>query len=456
MKNTILSNIKLFLLTTLLIITSCQINQESKDKKVKTYNNFRQDFWLKSEYALGKEFLIKVLLPSNYYDSNKKYPVLYLTDADFYFGFASDMAYHMELNSQEFILVGIGYGSKEKGWVKRGYDLHGDNFNKENVPGYALFQSFFKEELFPYIESKYRAERTNRTFFGWSSGFSFACHTLYEQRLLFDNYIIGGGRRFPKDWAEELRLNERANLRQEKTDRPISIYVGHPEFDGPKDEFINSIQSLEEQNFADLFIKWEIFEGKDHEIPAVADLIINGLEYTFNKKSIIPYMVKSIDNKNINEVILDYERWKSIRPELCDYNPGELTKVSTNLEERQKFQEQSVLLGYIAKEFPKREVIFNVTTEILSASSIVFITGNHEEIAMWDPSEIALKQHSDKTWSKTISVEEGTCLEYKFTLGSWETEALSSEGNNLPNYTHIVKSDTVINIVINNWKRFNN
>ena len=268
----------LIFLIIVLCLSNCQVDQNTQERQVTGEDKYRKDFWMKSEYALGEDYLIKVWLPGSYYDTIKKYPVLYLTDADWFFDFASIMAYHLELNSKEIILVGISYGSRDLCWDKRGLDFGTDHFNDEGVTGYALFMKFFNDELFPVIESKFRAETTNRTLFGWSYGFSYACHILYEQRTLFDNYILGGGL-FPENWPDQLKLKEGANLRQERTDRQIEIYVGHPEFDAPREKFLSSIQSLENQDFADLIIEWEIFEGKGHTFPTVAEIIINGMEY---------------------------------------------------------------------------------------------------------------------------------------------------------------------------------
>ena len=434
-----------------LFLSNCQLNQKTEEKQATDDDKYRQDFWLKSEYALGKDYRVKVWLPGSYYDSNKKYPVLYITDADWFFDFASIMAYHLEQNSKEIILVGISYGSRDSCWQKRILDFRSDHFNEAGIPGYALFIKFFRDELFPVIESRFRAESTNRTLFGWSNGFYFACHTLYEQRTLFDNYILGGGL-FPENWPDQLKLKERTNLRQEKTESPIGIYVGHPEFDAPRDQFLSSIQSLKNQDFADIFLEWEIFEGKGHTFPTVAEIIINGMEYTFNKKSIVQSMLKTIDSKNIGEAIKDYERWKAMNPLLCDYNPGELKKVATVLGEQQNNQEHRELLEYIEKKFPKRNITINVIASKLPPSSTIYITGNHEEIADWNPSAIALTHFQNNTWSKTFPVEEGSQLEYKFTLGSWETEALNEEGEVLSNFTYKVKCDTVLIIEINNWK----
>jgi len=46
----------------------------------------------------------------------------------------------------------------------------------------------------------------------------------------------------------------------------------------------------------------------------------------------------------------------------------------------------------------------------------------------------------------------GTHLEYKFTLGSWETEALNADGSVLPNGILNVEKDSVLTITIPKWK----
>ena len=67
-----------------LFLSNCQLNQKTEEKQATDDDKYRKDFWLKSEYALGKDYRVKVWLPGSYYKSNKKYPVLYITDADWF------------------------------------------------------------------------------------------------------------------------------------------------------------------------------------------------------------------------------------------------------------------------------------------------------------------------------------------------------------------------------------
>jgi hypothetical protein len=59
---------------------------------------------------------------------------------------------------------------------------------------------------------------------------------------------------------------------------------------------------------------------------------------------------------------------------------------------------------------------------------------------------------TDGHWEKSIALMSGTQLEYKFTLGSWETEALDGNGSTLPNFILSVKKDTIVQLVIPGWK----
>lgn len=440
-----------FFILTGLLSTNCQLNHQPEINRETDDNIYRKDFWLKSQHALSEDLFIKVWLPGSYFDTDKKYPVLYITDGDFFFDIAATMAYHLGMNSKEIIVVGIGYGSKKLAWERREFEFLADHLNHENIPGNKLFIDFFKEELFPTLESKFRIETNNRTLFGWSSGFYFACHVLYQERTLFENYILGGGL-FPDNWEKSLKLKEGANLKQKRVETPIGIYIGHPGYDAPQESLLKSIEYLEGQNFADLFIKWDIYEGKDHSLPTVVDLIVKGMDYTYHKKPIAPNMLSVVQNKGVKQAIIDYKRWRSNSPEFCDYSPNELKLVAATLSSQGNFEAGRETLKYVEREFPTREITFEVRSEELTDSSSIFIAGNHEAIGNWNPSQIKLLHVTPNRWYKSILFENETNLEFKFTLGSWMNEALNEQGEVFANFKHVVMRDTTLSFIINNWK----
>lgn len=98
------------------------------------------------------------------------------------------------------------------------------------------------------------------------------------------------------------------------------------------------------------------------------------------------------------------------------------------------------------------EIKFVVAAPGVSDSEFVFIVGNDEQLGVWNPAIIKLKKNEDSTWSKTFQFQKGQTLEYKFTKGSWENEALSSDGSIPGNSGLIVLHDTIIVTEIKKWR----
>jgi predicted alpha/beta superfamily hydrolase len=405
-------------------------------------NQQDQSFWLRSKNTISGKMLITVHLPENYDKTDQLYPVLYMTDADWFYGTASDMAYMMGLEGKNFILVGIGYGDKATCRAKRMKDL-GSDLNADSIPAYTLYQSFLKDELFPKIESRYRAQSINRTYFGWSLGALFANHLLYEQRDLFDNYILGGGR-FPLDWSQHMQNS----IRQARNDRPLSIYVGFPGRDASRESYINMLRSLKNEDLADLFLHWDIYADQGHNIESAADVIWKGMKYTFSQKQLTPTLMDRVERDGLDSALQIFEIWKVLRPKLTDYSPKNLLDFSKYL----SVKDQQKFMVYFDKKYPPKTITFHLSTETMPEDSTMYITGNHKALAYWNPSAVAMERFHDHYWETSIVVMKGTHLEYKFTLGSWATEALDANRNVVPNGVLDVEKDSVLTITIPKWK----
>jgi len=408
-------------------------------------NKLDHSFKLTSKYSLNGEFEILVKLPSHYYETDKDYPVFYMTDADWFFGIATDMAYGMEMGNVDFILVGIGYGDKVACREKRLKDL-GSDLNADGIPAYTLYQSFLKEELFPAIEKRFRASSENRTYCGWSLGALFANHMLYEQRDLFDNYILGGTR-FPLDWAKHMKNS----VKQPTNDRPISLYVGLPEKDATREQYIAMIKSLKDEDFGDIFLHWEIYAGQGHDFESAADVITKGMEYTFATKQLTPTLMYRVQRNGLDTALQHYEAWKALRPEITDFSPHNLHDFSNYLDADDKAK----FITWFDKKYPPKTVTFQLSSPSVPEGSTVYITGSHPALGFWNPAAAPMTL-SGEQWTKSMSCMLGTHLEYKFTLGSWQSEALDKDGNSLPNFLLDVEKDTSISIVIPGWKSIDN
>jgi hypothetical protein len=93
-----------------------------------------------------------------------------------------------------------------------------------------------------------------------------------------------------------------------------------------------------------------------------------------------------------------------------------------------------------------------VNSILQNDSSEVFISGNQKELGSWQPGKINFEKQNDSIWSKVFTFQKMAELEFKFTLGDWNTEALEKDGSVPGNHVLIVKNDTTLNYKIERWK----
>ncbi|MDF0667242.1 MAG: alpha/beta hydrolase-fold protein [Nitrospira sp.] len=145
-------------------------------------------------------FVIQVRLPISYATTEKKYQVLYVLDGDKCFGLAADTAEWLAWAKEapDLIVVGIGYGPGRDWWEKRSRDftptqdvtrLWGE---WPQAGGAVKFEEFLYRELFPLIESRYRALADDRAVAGLSFGGLFGTVSLFTRPALFHRYILIG------------------------------------------------------------------------------------------------------------------------------------------------------------------------------------------------------------------------------------------------------------------------
>ena len=93
-----------------------------------------------------------------------------------------------------------------------------------------------------------------------------------------------------------------------------------------------------------------------------------------------------------------------------------------------------------------------VYTHLPDDTSDVFVTGNNSLIGNWDPHFHRLEKINDSTWQTIINLPVNTELEFKFTLGDWNREALNNDKTIPGNHSLKIISDTTLKYFISNWK----
>lgn len=97
------------------------------------------------------------------------------------------------------------------------------------------------------------------------------------------------------------------------------------------------------------------------------------------------------------------------------------------------------------------EINIEVIADNLPEGSSIYITGNDDQLGNWQPIVVQLNEMEKGKWSKSFSFTKGKKLEFKFTRGSWQNEALNDDGSTPVNYTLNVSGDTSITYNIKLW-----
>lgn len=187
---------------------------------------------------VGDTFVIQIRLPASYPTGEKKYPVLYVLDADKCFGLASDTAHWLAWAQEapEIIVVGIAYGEGRDWWQKRSRDLTPTQdasklWGEWPIAGGAVaFQDFLAEELFPYVEGQYRAMPDDRAVAGISFGGLFGAFSLFSRPALFQRYILIAP---AFAWDNRRLWKYEAEYREKSKSLPVKVFTAVGDKDEP-------------------------------------------------------------------------------------------------------------------------------------------------------------------------------------------------------------------------------
>jgi uncharacterized protein len=239
----------------------------------------------------GREYRISVALPNSYGSKpRRRYPTIYLTDANWFFGIVTDLTRMMSRGPglPEAIVVGIGYPVDDDGPLDAAFMLINKSrlqdltpvvdrkmedeiarANQVNVKtgGAAKFLGFIQTELVPLIEADYRAKSVGRILMGHSLGGLFSIYALLHQPKLFNGYVAVDPSLFYRD--KSIFDLERRFARTHTT-LPVKLYlgIGEMEKEHPPSEMVsNQIQfaaHLESRHYTGFTMTQQIHVDCDH------------------------------------------------------------------------------------------------------------------------------------------------------------------------------------------------
>ncbi len=148
--------------------------------------------------AAGRHYQLHIGLPSNYAEEpEKRYPVVYVTDAYWDFGKISAIQGSLVYDkvAPEFITVGLGYAGEGldhaamRLWELAPVPMVGFAADPSATGHAAAFLASLENEIIPFVEREYRADPRQRVLAGASLGGLFTLYTLYTKPEFFQGYV---------------------------------------------------------------------------------------------------------------------------------------------------------------------------------------------------------------------------------------------------------------------------
>ncbi len=236
------------------------------------------------------DFKLSVAYPKAY-DVRKSYPIIFLLDANVFFGLFTDTIRLLQASKEveDVIVVGVGYHEKHEHLYIRNRDLAPSPYDMPEVAGHAKdFLRFLEKELMPYVENKWHVEKENYTLVGDSMGGLFALYCLFNKGSLFSKYIIGSPSMY---WDEGLIFNYEAEhfKRSQKIEARVFLSVGALEaiYEPAFARMVGNVEDLVEifkrRNYKGLSLKHHIFENETH-MSVIPATFSRGLREVFNER----------------------------------------------------------------------------------------------------------------------------------------------------------------------------
>lgn len=251
-------------------------------------------------HSVDANFLISVSFPFGYHQmADAHFPVLYLPDAWWTFGMATDIARVLSADQliPPMLVVGIGYPGglgdaialRVRDMTLRQSDAM-ERFIAQEVAEFGPhppltsggaddFLRFLTEELAPRIERVYRGDPNQRVLHGHSLGGSFVVDAVFRQPEAFSHYLASAPALFIDDGVSF--LNERLYAADHRS-VPANLYLAVGLLDAP--ELVASVAALEDtlrvREYHDL--RWEVTRFEDQTHRSVMPVVLrDGLRWVF-------------------------------------------------------------------------------------------------------------------------------------------------------------------------------
>src|SRR5688572_12542075 len=245
-----------------------------------------------SKIVAGQEYELHIMLPGGYKAADKKYPVVYLMDSQWDFSLVTGLygQYYYDGFIPELIIVGVTWSGEHANYDSlriRDYTptkIDGLMFLSSFVRmpqsgGADQFLAFMKQELFPFIESNYKADGKNRTLMGSSGGGVFTLYTLFTQPDLFTGYVAASPY-IP--WDNDVMYKYEREFAKKRLPHPVRVYMTLGDVETTRPAFEKFSDTMVAHKYPSVRLQSKILENTGHG-GTKNETYARGLQFVFER-----------------------------------------------------------------------------------------------------------------------------------------------------------------------------
>lgn len=334
-------------------------NHKSSARRVEILNTEVREI-ISSE--TNRQYFAYVHLPQGYYESDKKYPVLYLTDAEeFSFGMYTSIFLVLRLDNEigDIILVGISNGGnlyEHFSRRRRDYTPTKD----EDYPGSgeaAEHLRFIKEDLIQKIDREYRTDPSNRGIWGSSYGGLFAIYAMLNSPETFQNYIIASPSMW---WDGRTMLNDVKAFVEVEQELTANIYtaLGEQETTRMRYGWEQFNELLEDRSYKDLKLTRELLQDETH-VSMMPTAFTRGLKSLYGRTSVAFLLETVIKEKGVDGALDYFYDLKQSNPEDYDFREETINSAGYKYLRANKIKDAISIFKLNIKLYPESSNVYD-------------------------------------------------------------------------------------------------
>ncbi|MDF3125249.1 alpha/beta hydrolase-fold protein [Rheinheimera sp. 1928-s] len=235
----------------------------------------------------GRHYEVWVELPPSYGKTEKKFPVLFVSDANYAFPLIRSIRNRLGAggqNIEDFVIVGLSYAKEDNPTDSRSLDYTPTNIlanskkrskhlTAKAYGGAALYAEYLRQQVIPFVLNHYQVNPKRKLFVGHSYGGLLGAQILLTQPATFDTYILSS----PSLWFDAktmFRLEQQYATNHKDLTAQVQLYAAEFEQIKPGPRYATRVdlladmklfeKTLKSRNYPGLQIQSQIIADEDH------------------------------------------------------------------------------------------------------------------------------------------------------------------------------------------------